>query len=88
MLPNGPGMLLLYVHCQASQWKLHTRFAVVVQAVGAPVLHANADDPEAVVIACEVAADWRSQWRRDIVVDLVGYRRHVFTIMSFPLYPS
>lgn len=47
----------------------------VAKGVGVPVLHANADDPEAVVAACEIAADWRAAWRRDIVVDLVGYRR-------------
>jgi 2-oxoglutarate dehydrogenase E1 component len=48
----------------------------MARAVGAPVLHVNADDPEAVVAACEIAADWRALWRRDVVVDLVGYRRH------------
>lgn len=47
----------------------------VAKAVGAPVLHANADDPEAVVAACQIAADWRQHWRKDIVVDIVGYRR-------------
>ncbi|BDA49631.1 probable 2-oxoglutarate dehydrogenase E1 component [Coccomyxa sp. Obi] len=48
----------------------------MAKAVGAPVLHANADDPEAVVAACRIAADWRARWRKDVVVDLVGYRRH------------
>ncbi len=47
----------------------------MAKAVGAPVLHANADDPEAVVAACRIAADWRARWRKDVVVDLVGYRR-------------
>lgn len=47
----------------------------VAKAIGAPVLHANADDPEAVVMACRIAADWRHRFKKDIVVDLVGYRR-------------
>lgn len=47
----------------------------VAKIVGAPVLHVNADSPDAVVRAFELAADWRARFRRDIVVDLVGYRR-------------
>lgn len=44
------------------------------RAVGVPVLHANADDPEAVVRAFQVASDWRARFQRDIVVDVCGYR--------------
>eukprot|EP00803_Ostreobium_quekettii_P007935 evm.model.scf_3304.2 EVM.evm.TU.scf_3304.2 scf_3304:5531-14070(-) len=48
----------------------------VVKMIGAPVLHANADDPEAVYDACKIAADWRARFGKDIVVDVVGYRRY------------
>jgi 2-oxoglutarate dehydrogenase E1 component len=41
----------------------------------APVLHVNADDPEACVAAVRVAARYREKFRKDVVVDLVGYRR-------------
>ncbi len=41
----------------------------------APILHVNADDPEAVVEACRIAADWRAEFKQDVVVDIVGYRR-------------
>ncbi len=58
----------------------------VAKAVGAPVLHVNADDPEAVVAACEVGADWRARWHRDIVVDLVGYRRCAKFGKGFRIY--
>lgn len=47
----------------------------IVKMIGAPVLHANADDPEAVWEACEIAADWRAHFKKDVVVDIVGYRR-------------
>lgn len=43
--------------------------------VGAPILHVNADDVEAVVLACKIAADWRARFRTDIFVDLICYRR-------------
>eukprot|EP00879_Flechtneria_rotunda_P026265 GHRR01027996.1.p1 GENE.GHRR01027996.1~~GHRR01027996.1.p1 ORF type:complete len:602 (+),score=191.82 GHRR01027996.1:1647-3452(+) len=48
----------------------------VAKVIGAPVLHANADDPEAVVAAMQMAADWRARWHKDVVVDIVGYRRN------------
>ncbi|CAA9336137.1 MAG: 2-oxoglutarate dehydrogenase E1 component, partial [uncultured Gemmatimonadaceae bacterium] len=40
-----------------------------------PVLHVNGDDPEACVAAVRVAARYREKFRKDVVVDLVGYRR-------------
>lgn len=44
------------------------------RATGVPVIHANADDPEAVVRAFKVAARWRERWQRDVIVDVCGYR--------------
>eukprot|EP00210_Caulerpa_lentillifera_P002542 g2439.t1 len=48
----------------------------VVKMIGAPVFHVNADDPEAVFEACQIAADWRHTFQCDVVIDVVGYRRH------------
>jgi 2-oxoglutarate dehydrogenase E1 component len=47
----------------------------IARLVEAPVLHVNADDPEAVVRVAQVAARFRAAFRRDIVIDLVCYRR-------------
>ncbi|KFN44663.1 2-oxoglutarate dehydrogenase E1 component [Arenimonas oryziterrae] len=44
--------------------------------VGAPVLHVNGDDPEAVVFCAQIAYDFRQEFGRDVVIDLVCYRRH------------
>ena len=42
---------------------------------GAPIFHVNGDDPEAVVRACRLAGDFRSEWGQDVVINLVCYRR-------------
>jgi multifunctional 2-oxoglutarate metabolism enzyme len=47
----------------------------VAKMVQAPVIHVNGDDPEAVVHVAALAYEYRQRWKRDIVIDLVGYRR-------------
>ncbi len=41
-----------------------------------PIFHVNAEDPDAVVRVAAIAAEFRNRFHSDIVVDLVGYRRH------------
>lgn len=43
--------------------------------IGAPIFHCNGDDPEAVVRVCKLAAEWRQEFHKDVVVDIVCYRR-------------
>ena len=47
----------------------------VVKMIEAPVLHVNGDDPEAVVFATQIALDYRMQFHKDVVVDIVCFRK-------------
>ena len=47
----------------------------VAKMIEAPIFHVNADDPEAVLLVTEIALDYRMQFRRDVVIDLVCYRK-------------
>jgi len=44
--------------------------------VGAPILHVNGDDPDAVVFCAQLAFDFRQRFKKDVVIDLICYRRH------------
>lgn len=48
----------------------------VAKMVHAPVIHVNGDDPEAVVFASQLLVDYRQEFGRDIVLDIVCYRRN------------
>ena len=47
----------------------------VVKMIDAPVLHVNGDDPEAVVLATQLALDFRMAFHKDVVVDIICFRK-------------
>ena len=58
----------------------------VGRVVNAPIFHVNADDPEAVMLVANIAAEWRSTWQRDVVIDLVGYRKFGHNEIDEPMF--
>ena len=48
----------------------------IAKSIDAPVFHVNAEDTEAVNFVCQLAADWRAEFKHDVVVDIVCYRKY------------
>lgn len=48
----------------------------IAKSINAPIFHVNADDIEAVTFVFNLAADWRATFHSDVIIDVVGYRKH------------
>lgn len=48
----------------------------VAKMVNAPIIHVNGDDPESVLLVTQLALDYRMKFCKDVVIDMVCYRRH------------
>ena len=66
-----------------------SRFASdVAKRLSIPIFHVNAEDPEAVVRVARLAVEYRYQFRSDVVIDLIGYRRHGHSEVDDPTITS
>jgi 2-oxoglutarate dehydrogenase E1 component len=58
----------------------------IARMVQAPIFHVNGDDPEACVRVLRLAFDYRQQFGRDVVLDMICYRRHGHNETDDPAY--
>ncbi|XP_024944925.1 2-oxoglutarate dehydrogenase, mitochondrial isoform X3 [Cephus cinctus] len=58
----------------------------VARVVNAPIFHVNSDDPEAVMHVCKIAAEWRATFHKDVVIDIVSYRRNGHNEIDEPMF--
>ncbi|KAF0852176.1 mitochondrial 2-oxoglutarate dehydrogenase E1 form 2 [Andalucia godoyi] len=60
--------------------------ADVAKFAEVPIIHVNADDPEAVVSAMRLALEYKFTFDKDVVLDLIGYRRHGHNELDEPAF--
>ena len=71
ILDNQIGFTTLPVHGRS------TRYASdLAKGFSFPIIHVNADDPEACLAAVRLAMAYRAEYHDDVIIDLVGYRRY------------
>jgi len=71
VLNNQVGFTTNYTDARSSTYSTD-----VAKVTLSPVFHVNADDPEALLHVIRIAVDFRQTFRRDVFIDLLGYRRY------------
>ncbi len=60
--------------------------ADIGKIIDIPALHVNSDAPEEVVKICKVATEYRQKYNSDVIIDLIGYRRHGHNELDEPSF--
>jgi len=58
----------------------------VAKSIQAPIFHVNGDDVDSVARVCRLAAQWRHRFKRDVVIDIVCYRKHGHNEIDNPMF--
>jgi 2-oxoglutarate dehydrogenase E1 component len=58
----------------------------IAKSIDAPIFHVNGDNVEAVTFVCQLAADYRAKYKKDVVVDIVCYRRYGHNETDQPMF--
>lgn len=58
----------------------------IAKSIGAPIFHVNGDDPEAVDTTIRQAFDFRNKFKKDVFVDIIGYRRYGHNELDQPFF--
>ncbi len=58
----------------------------IAKSIGAPILHVNSEDPDAVIKASKLATEYRQNFGKDVVIDLIGYRLYGHNEMDQPSF--
>ena len=60
----------------------------IARSINAPIFHVNGDFPEDVDFVSKLAADWRTEFRSSVFIDIIGYRRYGHNELDEPLFTN
>lgn len=60
----------------------------IARSINAPIFHVNGDYPEEVDFVSKLAADWRTEFRSSVFIDIIGYRRYGHNELDEPLFTN